>query len=553
LLLLLIATVCTGLNALKPLHIDDAAYARYSAQAAKHPLDPYGFQILWYYEPEPANEVIAPPVLPYWWALSRALFGERPWMWKLALLPWCLLLAWALHGLLRRFAAGVEWPLTVMTLLGPTLLPSLNLMLDAPALALSLASIHLFLGACDRDSFGRAVLAGLAAGLAMETKYTGAVAPAVMLLAAATTRRWRLWPAAALAAAQLFTTWELLGAMLYGESHFLHSLRSIHGALAGKGALAVLFLSFLGGTAPFLFILGLAALGARRRWQTAATAAVVAAFAFAVLFEAHFWGEVRPSPRLFGDIAAPKWDFPGSEVPFEALAAGGMIVTALGVRRLWRAGATNDGRRATLFLVLWLGLEMLAYFPLTPFPAARRILGALVVLTLLIGRTAARAGPAPRMRKAAWLWAGCTAVLGLAYFALDAREAYAEEWGAEQAAAWIARQGGGRAWYVAHYGFEYYADQEKMRPTYPGAPPEQSPKAGDWLAAPDDRVASQDIDLTDAALSEEARLMFGDAVPLRTVSCYYCGRTPLEHHEGPRITVRIFRVVEDFQPRPASP
>src|SRR5437588_9165421 len=88
LLLALLAALYTGLNALKPLHIDDTAYAYYSAQAAAHPLDPYGFPILWYYEPQPANEVIAPPVLPYGWALSRALFGERPWLWKLALLPW---------------------------------------------------------------------------------------------------------------------------------------------------------------------------------------------------------------------------------------------------------------------------------------------------------------------------------------------------------------------------------------------------------------------------------------------------------------------------------
>ena len=105
--------------------------------------------------------------------------------------------------MLRRFAPGVELPLTVMTVLSPAILPSINLMLDVPALALSLASVYLFLGACDRDSFGRAALAGFVAGLAMQTKYTGAVAPAVMLLAAATTGRWRLWPAAAVAAAGL--------------------------------------------------------------------------------------------------------------------------------------------------------------------------------------------------------------------------------------------------------------------------------------------------------------------------------------------------------------
>ena len=223
-LLCLLAVVFTGLNAVKPLHIDDAAYAYYSAQDAAHPLDPYGFKVLWYYEPQPADEIMAPPVLPYAWALGRVLFGERPWLWKLGLLPWNLLLAWAVYALLRRFARGVELPMTVLTVLSPALLPSLNLMLDLPALALSLAAIDWFLAACDRDSCGLAVLAGLAAGLAIETKYTGLMAPAVMLLAAATTDRWRLWPAAALTAAQVFFTWEFLIALLYGKSHFLFFL-----------------------------------------------------------------------------------------------------------------------------------------------------------------------------------------------------------------------------------------------------------------------------------------------------------------------------------------
>ncbi len=586
LLLVLLAVVCTGLNAFKPLHIDDAAYAYYSRQDATHPLDPYGFNILWYCEPQPALEVLAPPVLPYTWAAARALFGERPWAWKWAMLPWSLLLVGSVYALLRRFAAGVELPLTVMTVLSPAILPSINLMLDVPALALSLASVYLFLVACDRDSFGRAAAAGLVAGLAMQTKYTGVVAPAVMLLAAATTGRWRLWPAAAVAAAQVFLSWELLMALLYGQSHFLLSLRANAGSFLDKGALAALFFSYLGGLAPFLVVLGMAALGVRRRWLAAAVVLILAGFALIVLFEGHFSGEVRPSPRLFGPIQTPEWSFPLSEVVFDAFAGGGVVVLVFVARRLW----SGDDRRGTLFLLLWLGLEALAYYPLTPFPAARRVLGALVPLTLLIGRLAARAWRTPRQRRAAWLWAGGAAILGLAFFALDAWEAHAEVWGAEQAAAWIAARkreappvlaagtagllgsplgpgpllaassalvpgsdGGGRALFVGHHGFQYYADRCGMRSTYQYALPPDAPREGDWLAAPDGHVASEEIDLTGPALREEARLTLTDPVPLRTVLCYYGGRAPLEHHEGPRMTVRIFRVIADFQPRPERP
>src|SRR6266851_1336269 len=150
--LLLLAVLYTGLNACKPLHIDDTAYYWYARQISQHPFDPYGFTLLWYDEPNEANDILAPPVFPAWWALCIRLFGEVPLLWKLGLLPWCLLLTMALHALFRRFATGLEMSLTWLTMLSPALLPSLNLMLDVPALALSLSAICLFLGACDRNS-----------------------------------------------------------------------------------------------------------------------------------------------------------------------------------------------------------------------------------------------------------------------------------------------------------------------------------------------------------------------------------------------------------------
>src|SRR5260370_897646 len=74
-------------NACKPLLIDDPAYEALARQLADRPLDPYGFVVFWYDEPQPANEVLAPPVLPAWWALVRCLVGEQPLLWKLALFP----------------------------------------------------------------------------------------------------------------------------------------------------------------------------------------------------------------------------------------------------------------------------------------------------------------------------------------------------------------------------------------------------------------------------------------------------------------------------------
>src|SRR5262249_44026136 len=157
------------------------------AQMAEHPLDPYGFLITETFaqRPLPAQTVLAPPVLPYWWALALRLFGGQPFLWKLWLLPFNLLFVTSLYAVFRPFPRGADLPLLAMTVLSPTFLPGLNLMLDVPALALGLSALALFWRACDRRSPALAALAGLVAGLAMQTKYTAFLAPAAMLLWAA--------------------------------------------------------------------------------------------------------------------------------------------------------------------------------------------------------------------------------------------------------------------------------------------------------------------------------------------------------------------------------
>src|SRR5438067_10600266 len=106
LLLLALTLLVTGLNALKPLHIDDANIYGNAAQLAKHPLDPYGFETFWIQWPEPAAWMLVPPGQPYWWSLGIRLFGQSPVMWKLWMGPWIALLVFALHRLLRRLAPG---------------------------------------------------------------------------------------------------------------------------------------------------------------------------------------------------------------------------------------------------------------------------------------------------------------------------------------------------------------------------------------------------------------------------------------------------------------
>lgn len=229
-----LAVLLTALNALKPVHVDDSTYLAFARQIARHPLDPYGFALLYFNTPLPAHRVLAPPVFCYWFGAGVFLFGEQPVVWKLWLLPFALTLVAAVWRLARRFAPGLERPLTLMTVMSPTVLPGFNLMTDVPCVALSLTAIALFISACDCRLWGRAAIAGLVAGLAMQTKYTGFLAPAAMLAYAILNRGFARWLVTTAVAALLFASWEGFVLWRYGESHFQFHLHNQAGQVAGR-------------------------------------------------------------------------------------------------------------------------------------------------------------------------------------------------------------------------------------------------------------------------------------------------------------------------------
>ncbi|MCS7270851.1 MAG: hypothetical protein NZ703_07175, partial [Gemmataceae bacterium] len=74
---LVLAGLVTVANGLKPVVVDDTAYLLYAQHIAVCPNDPYGFTIFWYTWPQPAFEVLAPPVYLYWLAGGWWLFGDH--------------------------------------------------------------------------------------------------------------------------------------------------------------------------------------------------------------------------------------------------------------------------------------------------------------------------------------------------------------------------------------------------------------------------------------------------------------------------------------------
>ncbi len=512
-LLVLLALALTGLNALKPLHIDDPFIHEVARQIVRAPLDPYGFDILWVQWPQPVSEELTPPVVPYWWALGIVLLGERPLLWKLWLFPFAFLLVAALHSLLRRFAPTTERPVLVLSTLSPAVLPGFNWMQDIPALALALGGLALFLSAVERNSVLRTVGAGALVALALQTKYATVGALGALVLYAVLFRRWRLGAVATSLALFAFLAWEWAMTLRYGKGMFLGQVQQDLWWVP-REQMVLPLLRLIGAALPAVGLLGLWGAGLSRRVVLAIAGAVLAGFAILLVW-------------------------PIEDVWFPVL--GAFVVTGVAAAG-GRSTRGPEDRRADLFLALWLVGEIAVFFLAAPFPAVRRVLGIVVPATLIAARGAARVVRSPGGLSPLREVAAVGVVLGMLYFAADLSDARAQRQGVERAGEVVhAASADATVWFVGHWGFQYYAERSGMRPVIPDV---SRLRRGDWLVVPHP-VHQQEIRLVTGDVVEHAVLRLDGFPPLRAGYGYYGGSVPLEHLDGPRLEVRVYRIERD--------
>lgn len=520
-----LALIVTLANAAKPVVVDDTAYLAYARQIAEHPLDPYGFTFHWYTFPESAMHILVPPVLPYWLGLGIRLFGEHIVLLKLWLFPFLWLFTYSLNSLLKRFARGTEWIALPLIVLSPAVLPTVNFMLDIPAAALGLAALAMFTSRA--ASWRRAVLAGLLAGLAMQTKYTGMLAPAAILWFGITHGRFRLAVLAGLVATAVFAGWEAWLYSRYGESHFLYHLADQRAStgnwLHEKSALIPGLVGHLGllGFGIAMWVAG--PLGVSNR--VLAAAAIVW-----FLGVASIYGIPEESFR-----ARNVWRPAGTGVMLVAAASAGILLLR---RRQLRSS------RDSWFVIGWVLLELAGYFLLTPFPAARRVIG----LTIAIGVLAARVVRLIPARKPPTWILPFGFLLGASTAGLDAFDAF---W--EQLHAQSARVDSKRTWFAGHWGFQYYCEREGYTLIVPG---ESVLQRGDYLVLPiqpdDGRFHRPHIGLIPIQPPPECVELLtitefpsGPLVP-RTVPNFYGGSDPIEGWRGPKMSVGIYYVAKPW-------
>lgn len=417
------AALLTVLNCGKPATVDDTAYLLAAEQIRVQPLDPYGYELFWYKAPQPAMEILMPPVVPYWMALGSRLTGLALPLWKLSLFPFALVLAFSLRYLLSRWAPSTAGYLLPAILLGPAVLPMLGVMLDVAALALGLASLCLTLSALDSPyRWQRLVVAGIVLGLAVQTKYSMLTMPAVIGVYGLLHRRIVETCLVVTIGVITFAAWEAYLVSRYGESHFVYHLKSqgqderkppasdgFRSTLKEKSRLFQPMLGHLGWLGLFPGWLALAGLGVPRRWLALLISVGLLGILVAV------WVPPERAWVVPGKLSLIKLVF----VTWGAASALAVLAASV---RLLLIRAEPDERRTDRFLVAWLLIELAGYFVLTPFAAARRVISLAVVATLVAARLAQHRQTIVGLDKLAL----AAVILGLGLFAVDTWDAMPE-------------------------------------------------------------------------------------------------------------------------------
>jgi hypothetical protein len=511
----------------KPLTIDDAAYVQYARQIIERPTRPYDFTIFWQESPQPANEVLAPALVPYWcmWVLGKSEF-----LWHLWFLPFVVVAAWALDRLCVRFSVPRR-PALVIFFWSPLFLPQVNFMLDVPALALALAGMAVLTDEALLRRPSWTIAGGLLMGAALLAKYStlgvlgGGLAYALLF------RRWGFL-GSLVTAVTLVAGWECWLAASTGQSHWwwhwthAASNRGLFSTKTVRHACEALL--FLGGGLPFVGLIGLFG----RRNARAFTVGTAAIGVLGAGLTCLLVSELRLIELLFA-VAG-----------YTLLAASvGCLFTRI------HTLATDD-----LFLMCWLAFETVNAVLPVPFMAMRRCLGPAVPALLLVLRQTAQAGEIVRGLRAraitGLVTAGC--LLGFAVAWADLRFACAQR----EAIAMLKQEldvPAARVWICGHWGWQYYGEAAGMRSVNAG---ELDFQPGDLLVAANN-VDSQTIPRDRwNSLELVQRYETTDLLPVRNqnwlagTSYHAAPGVPYTLSLAPHLEFMVWRVRHDALGRP---
>jgi len=484
----LLTTACLLPFSGRAFHIDDTLFVMAARQIARHPLDPYGFNLIWNTSLERMADVTKnPPLACYYGAVVGQVAGWSERGFHLAFLVPALALVLGDYRLATHFT---RFPLVaaLATVLTPGILISASsVMCDTMMVALWVWAVILWVeGLQPRKAWYLAGSGVLIAASAL-AKYFGA--SLILLLAAYSyTRLHRLgswvWylliPVGALSGYELWTHALYGQGLLSSAADFATRQRAF--GQASRLSLVLVGLSFTGGCT--LSVLTLFPLAWSRR--TAGLIAIGGALSASALM----FGWVDSGLRIGGELAfnalRAHWELVGSQLAL--FIAGGLFTIALAITDYW-----NRRNPDSLLLGLWVvGTFAFASF-LNYTVNARSVLPLIPAAGILTGRRL-------ETMYDTWTRSLILQVTGALIFSgvlsiwladADARLANL----AREAAYSVQRQTtneGGTLWYEGHWGFQYYMDQLGALPV----------DAQDFQIRPGDHVVVPDNNIEIAGLPQ---------------------------------------------------
>jgi 4-amino-4-deoxy-L-arabinose transferase-like glycosyltransferase len=423
----------------KPFHMDDPLFVWVAQHIVQHPLNPYGFDVVWYMTAKPMSAVTKnPPLACYYGALITLIGGVSERAWHVGFMIPAVAVVLGTFRLARRFT-GHALPAALMVLFAPGfLVSSTGVMCDTMMLAFWVWAAIFWIEGLDSDRSGHLFIAGLlTAGCAL-TKYFGMSLIPVLLsysiLRACGFKRTLLYllvPLFVLAGYQIWTGHLYGHGLLSDAMEYAGTHQDATTSLLGK---TLEGLAFAGGctiaAVTFLPLL----------WSRLQILCACVAGAIAGLLVAAHWVKIG-APLLVN------WTQAG--IQLGVLAVGGVSLIAL---LLWDPWKRRDADSA--FLSLWaLGTFVFAVF-LNWTVNARSILPLIPAVAILLARRLETRG---KFVQRSWWLAPLALAGGVALWASlgDMRLANATRDSAQM----IVKANGGRTdnlYFQGHWGFQYY-------------------------------------------------------------------------------------------------
>jgi 4-amino-4-deoxy-L-arabinose transferase-like glycosyltransferase len=212
-----VAALAPFLN--KAFHVDDPLFIWIAQQIARHPFDPYGFDVNWSSFTQPMSVVMQnPPLCSYYIAAVAVVFGWSELALHFGFLFWAVLAILGTFAVVRRFDVDPFFA-ALFTLFAPVFLVSAtSVMCDVMMLALWIWAIEFWLAGLDRQQRWRLFVSALLISAAALTKYFGiALVPLLAVYTIVRDRRGALNLAFLLIPVAVMSNYEFLTEEKYGR------------------------------------------------------------------------------------------------------------------------------------------------------------------------------------------------------------------------------------------------------------------------------------------------------------------------------------------------